>query len=82
MCIFVFLIFLPDATIKTRYHSIYDNYVVGEIVPRLEVLIPSGVISKFPTLQSFFKKNYEINQAAKKSLEDPLSQPVAINQRG
>ena len=71
ICIFVFLIFVSDAAIKNRYHSAYDHIVVGEIVPRLEILIPSGVISKFPTLQSFFKKNYEINKKAAKSLEIP-----------
>ena len=79
ICIFVFFIFLSDTGIKNRYHSIYDHYVVGEIVPRLEILIPSGVISKFPTLQSFFKKNYEIKREAAKNLEETST---FINQTG
>ena len=48
------------------------------------MIIPSGVISKFPTLQSFFKKNSEINKAAAKIVEETSIMEVAVfvNQQG
>jgi len=45
ICIFILfkLVFLSDGTIKGRYQSLYDN-VAGQIIPRLEILIPSKEI--------------------------------------
>ena len=37
------LVFLSDGTIKGRYKSLYDNSV-GQIIPQLEILIPSKEI--------------------------------------
>ena len=71
VCMFIvikFVLSLSPAsydTMKSRYSSLYDNYVIGEVFPRLEILIPPKIMSKFPKVENYFNESYKIRLEAK-----------------
>ena len=61
--LFKFIISSNDE-LKGNYSSSYDNIVVGEVVPRISVLIPPSILSKFPLLKNYIEDVKKVNEEA------------------